>query len=162
MTPKQHRFIEEYLIDLNATQAAIRAGYSKRNAGKIGPELLGKTRVREAIAYAIKDRSERTRVDADWVLERLVEEVEANIRDIFTHDNRLKPVHDWPDVWQKGMVKSFEEIKREDGTVVTRISFSDRLRRLELIGKHVNVQAFKDQVGSNHKVDGLLSFIETV
>jgi phage terminase small subunit len=40
MTPKQKRFVEEYLIDLNATQSAVRAGYSKKNAGRIGPELL--------------------------------------------------------------------------------------------------------------------------
>lgn len=49
LTAKQQRFVEEYLVDLNATQAAIRAGYSAKNADKIGPELLGKTRVAEAI-----------------------------------------------------------------------------------------------------------------
>lgn len=60
LTPKQQLFVEEYLIDLNATQAAIRAGYSPNNADKIGSELLGKTRVSEAIKIAMAERSRRT------------------------------------------------------------------------------------------------------
>ena len=64
LTPKQKRFVEEYVVDCNATQAAIRAGYSERNAGKIGPELLGKTRIAEAIAKKQKVISEKTEYDA--------------------------------------------------------------------------------------------------
>lgn len=52
LTPKQAMFVKEYLIDLNATQAAIRAGYSARTADRIGPELLGKTSIAEAIQKA--------------------------------------------------------------------------------------------------------------
>ena len=79
MTPKQQRFIEEYLVDLNATQAAIRAGYSAKNADKIGPELLGKTRVAEAIAEAIQARSKRTEIDQDWIIKQLKGVYEASI-----------------------------------------------------------------------------------
>ena len=67
MTEKQKRFTEEYLIDLNATQAAIRAGYSPKNADKIGHELLGKTRVSEAISKAMAERSKRTGINQDRV-----------------------------------------------------------------------------------------------
>lgn len=80
LTPKQRRFVEEYLIDLNATAAARRAGYSERNADKIGPELLGKTRIAAAIHSAEQARSERTEVTADWVLEKLVKEAERSGR----------------------------------------------------------------------------------
>ena len=59
LTPKQERFVEEYLINLNATQAAIRAGYSKKQAGRIGPELRGKTCVSAAIQAAMEQRGER-------------------------------------------------------------------------------------------------------
>ena len=52
LTPKQQRFVDEYLIDLNATQAAIRAGYSPKSADKIGPKLVGKSSISEAIAAA--------------------------------------------------------------------------------------------------------------
>lgn len=68
LTPKQQRFVDEYLIDLNATQAAIRSGYSAKNADKIGSELLGKTGVRAAVDAAIAKRSERTAINADDAL----------------------------------------------------------------------------------------------
>ncbi len=79
MTPKQQCFVEEYLVDLNATQAAIRAGYSAKNADKIGPELLGKTRIAEAIAEAIQARSERTEIDQDWIIKQLKGVYEASM-----------------------------------------------------------------------------------
>ena len=79
MTPKQQRFVEEYLVDLNATQAAIRAGYSEKNADKIGPELLGKTRVAEAVQMAQAARSEETGTTAAWVLDELKKVYEASM-----------------------------------------------------------------------------------
>ncbi len=74
LTPRQARFVEEYLLDLNATQAAIRAGYSARNADKIGPELLGKTRVAEAVKAAQQARSGRTEITQDEVIQGLKKE----------------------------------------------------------------------------------------
>jgi phage terminase small subunit len=71
LTPKQERFVEEYLLDLNATQAAIRAGYSPRSADKIAYQLLEKTRVQEAIVAAIQARSKRTQVTADRIVQEL-------------------------------------------------------------------------------------------
>jgi len=70
LTAKQKKFVAEYLIDLNATQAATRAGYSAKNADKIGPELLGKTRVAEAIQQAMGKREKRTEITQDMVLQR--------------------------------------------------------------------------------------------
>jgi len=71
LTAQQRRFVAEYLKDANATQAAIRAGYSKRNADKIGPELLGKTRVAQAIAQQQKASIARTLGSADEVLAQM-------------------------------------------------------------------------------------------
>ncbi len=71
LTAKQERFIQEYLVDLNATAAAKRAGYSEKNAGKIGPELLGKTSISQAIQKAIEKRRLRTEVTQDYVIEKL-------------------------------------------------------------------------------------------
>ena len=68
VTPKQVAFVDEYLIDLNATQAAIRAGYSAKTAGWIGPQLLGKTHISEAIAIRMGDRQKRTEITQDLVL----------------------------------------------------------------------------------------------
>ncbi len=73
LTPKQQRFVEEYLIDLNATQAAIRAGYSKKTAKSIGQENLTKPYIAAVIDAAKAERSIRTEISQDWVLERLIE-----------------------------------------------------------------------------------------
>lgn len=81
LTLKQERFVQEYLVDLNATQAAIRAGYSAKTADRIGPELLGKTCVSEAIQKAIKKREKRTEVTQDYVIEKLKEIAEKDASD---------------------------------------------------------------------------------
>lgn len=71
LTDKQQRFIEEYLKDFNATQACIRAGYSKANADKIGSELLGKTRVKEALEAKRAKIAKKAETSVEWVLEKL-------------------------------------------------------------------------------------------
>lgn len=68
MTPKQEQFVKEYLIDLNATQAAIRAGYSAKTAGQQAEQLLKKLEIAEAVQIAMDERSERTEITADYVL----------------------------------------------------------------------------------------------
>lgn len=81
LTLKQERFVQEYLVDLNATQAAIRAGYSAKTASRIGPELLGKPCISEAIQKAIKKREKRTEVTQDYVIEKLREIAEKDASD---------------------------------------------------------------------------------
>ncbi len=76
MTPKQKRFVAEYLIDLNATQAAIRAGYSEKTAYSIGQENLKKPEVAEAVIAAQAERSERTEITQDYVLTSIRETME--------------------------------------------------------------------------------------
>ena len=75
-THKQQCFVEEYLIDLNATQVAIRAGYSEKTANEQGSRLLANVSVAAAIEEAMAERSERTKVTQDYVLETIVETVE--------------------------------------------------------------------------------------
>lgn len=94
LTEKQQRFVAEYLIDLNATQAAIRAGYSAKNADKIGSQLLGKTRVYEAIQAEKTARSERTEITQDYVLRKLKEIADMSASDAQESDlkysNKIK------------------------------------------------------------------------
>lgn len=150
LTAKQAAFVREYLLDLNATQAAIRAGYSAKTAEQQGPRLLGNVGVAAEIMKAQAYRAERTQVDADWVLRRLADEADADLADLYDEHGGLKPVHDWPPIWRKGLVAGIdaEEI-RHDGAVVgmiRKVKLSDRVKRLELIGKHVNVTAFRESV----------------
>lgn len=163
LTTKQQRFVEEYLKDLNATQAAIRAGYSKKGADTTGPRLLDDPRVIAAIDARKIERSERTEIDADWVLKRLAEEAEADIADLYDENTGdLKPIHEWPEIWRQGLVTGVETNALFEGSgeqraqigVVKKVRFSDRIRRLELIGKHVRVNAFQEVI--EHKgLEGL-------
>lgn len=79
LTPKQQRFVDEYLIDLNATQAAIRAGYSPNNADVTGPRMLGNVGVAAAIAEKQTVRAEATELSEQWVMDRLKENVERSM-----------------------------------------------------------------------------------
>ena len=96
LTAKQKMFVQEYLVDLNATQAAIRAGYSQKNADKIGSELLGKTRVSAAIQEAMRKRSKRVEINQDYVIEKLLEITEKQASDMpesdFKYGNKIKAI----------------------------------------------------------------------
>ena len=89
LTPKQKCFVDEYLVDLNATQAAIRAGYSAKTAGSIGQRLLKKVEIQTALAAAMAAREERTEITADYVLRRLKEEAELT-GEGSSHSARIK------------------------------------------------------------------------
>ena len=107
LTHKQQRFIDEYLLDLNATKAAIRAGYSAKTARQMGAENLSKPAISEAIATSIQQRNTQARVDSDWVLSQAIKLYEM--------------------AWERSDLRT-------------------ALRALEMIGKHVDVQAFKERV----------------
>ena len=82
LLPRQVRFVEEYLIDLNGKQAAIRAGYSSKTAEAIASRLLSKVNVQKAITVAVEARSVRTEINQDWVIAKLVENVERAMQSI--------------------------------------------------------------------------------
>lgn len=150
LTPKQAAFVAEYLIDLNATAAARRAGYSERTAEWQGPQLLGKTHVADAIAAAQAERAQRTQIDADWVLRRLAAMADADLSDLHNADGTLRPASEWPEVWRKGLIAGMETDETTVGgekVVTTRkVKIADRLKALELIGRHVAVGAWREKV----------------
>lgn len=106
MTPKRERFVEEYLKDLNATQAAIRAGYSEKTAYSIGDEILKKPEIAAAIALAKQERSERVKVDQDWVLAQLVENVTRCMQaKPVVRDGKETGVYSWEPTAANGALK---------------------------------------------------------
>ena len=142
MTKKQKRFVEEYLIDLNATQAAIRAGYSPDTAKSIGSENLTKPDLQVRIAKAMAERSKRTGVNADRVVMELAKIAFVNAGDVIDAETAtLKPDAAREDTAaiQSVKVKTFGEdgLERE-------IKMADKLKALELLGKHLGM--FKDKV----------------
>lgn len=161
LTSKQRCFVDEYLIDLNATQAAIRAGYSAKTAGQIGEQNLKKLEIAGAIQEAQAKRSERVQVDADYVLARLVEIDRMDVLDIMTDAMSLKPLSEWPKVWRQYLT-GFDLAELFGGAgddraaigVLKKIKWPDKVKNLELLGKHVSVQAFREQVGHGSPTGG--------
>ncbi|CAI3798633.1 hypothetical protein GLGCALEP_02135 [Pseudomonas sp. MM221] len=156
MTVKRHRFVAEYLVDLNATQAAIRAGYAKKGAKDQAYALMQIPEVAQAIEKAMGDRSKRLKVDSDYVLQRLVEIDQLDLLDILEDDLSLKPLKQWPKAWRQYLVgldlaEMFEGQGKDRDMVgiLKKIKWPDKVRNLELLGKHVNVNAFKEQVEVN-------------
>ncbi len=167
MNPKQKWFAEEYILDLNATQAAIRAGYAKGSADVTGARLLGNASVAKVIQKAQKERSERTKIDADWVLKRLVEEADADLADLYDENDKLKHLKDWPLIWRKGLVTGVKTDRTKTGdddelVTVDEIKLSDRIKRIELIGKHIDVQAFKDKTETEVKGGAISELIDLI
>ena len=142
MTKKQKRFIEEYLIDLNATQAAIRAGYSSDTAYSIGNENMKKPEIKACIDKAMAERSRRTGVNADRVLMELAKVAFVNASDVIDADTATVKADALPEdtaAIQSVKVKTFGEdgLERE-------VKMADKLKALELLGKHLGM--FKDKV----------------
>ena len=125
LTSKQERFVGEFLIDLCATAAAKRAGYSSKTAGQQGHELLKKPEIQTAIAVAQAKRSKQTGIKSEWVIERLVSIVDRSMQAVPVFDSEGNRTGEWT---QQGNVA---------------------VRALELLGKHLGM--FSDKHEVEHK-----------
>lgn len=153
LTAKQQRFVIEYMLDLNATQAAIRAGYAAKGAKDQAYQLMQRPEIAAAIKEAMEARNQRTKVDADYVLNRLTEIDQMDLLDILDDDMSIKPLSKWPKVWRQSLsgfdiAEMFEGAGKERDLVglMKKIKWPDKVKNLELLGKHVNVNAFREQV----------------
>lgn len=140
LTKKQKRFVEEYLIDLNATQAAIRAGYSTLTAYSIGDENLKKPDIKSAIDKALAERSKRTGVNADRIVRELAKIAFVNSTDVINMDEAaVRCDANRDDTAAIASIK-VKTIPTEAGNIVEReIKTYDKIKALELIGKHIGL-----------------------
>lgn len=148
LTDKQELFCREYLIDLNATQAAIRAGYKERTAQEQSSRLLSNVMVQAHIQALKEDRNKRNNIDADYVLQRLVEIDQMDVADILNDDMSIKPLSEWSLAWRRtlqGVDIVYLSSTKDTETLVKKIKWPDKIKNLELLGKHVEVQAFKEK-----------------
>jgi len=113
LTPKQECFCQEYLIDLNATQAAIRAGYSEHTANEQGARLLAKVSIQARIQGLMAERSERTQIKADDVLMEIAKLAYSNMLDYVDIDGALPTVN-------------MSEITREQGAAIQEVTVETR------------------------------------
>ena len=142
LTPKQEMFVAEYLKDLNATQAAIRAGYSKRTAQRIGSENLSKPLIAAEIQKATEARNLRVGVDGDAVVRKLWEIGHADIRALFDAKGNLLHPQDWPDDIAF-LMAGFDVVHRPgpDGKPeqVIKVKIADRRGYLDMLMKHLGL-----------------------
>lgn len=149
---KQEGFCQSCLI-LGDMSAAYREHYncSKMKAATINRkavELANKEQIAARIDELKAQRSERTAIDADYVLKRLVQIDEMDVLDILEDSGSVKVISEWPKSWRT-LVSGLDvsEIMSGDSIVcLKKIKWPDKVKNLELIGKHVNIQAFKDKI----------------
>ena len=142
LSPKQAAFVAEYLIDLNATRAAIRAGYSERTAGWTGCRLLRNAAVREAVEREQARRAERTGITADRVLAELANIAFADPRDLMEWGPDGVTLKDSASL-TAGQSASVAEVADGSGGTL-RLKKHDKVKALELLARHIGM--FRDRV----------------
>lgn len=154
LTKKQQRFVEEYLIDLNAAQAAIRAGYSPTSARQIADENMSKPDIKNAIEKALAERSKRTGVNADRIILELAKIAFVNPTDVINMDEAtIRGDANRDDTAAISSVK-VKTIPTEDGNITEReIKTYDKIKALELLGKHTGM--FTDKF----KIEGAIPVV---
>jgi phage terminase small subunit len=158
LTPQQRLFVREYLKDWNATQAAIRAGYSEKTAQEQSSRLLSKVMVQEAVRAAMEKREEKVEMNAQRVLEQYIRFAFFDVRRLFDTTGELRPMSEWPDD-AAAAVNGIDVIEL-DGDLsgrVKKLKLVDKRAALADIGKHLGM--FKEQIELSGKID-LIKAIE--
>ena len=161
LVPKQERFVQEYLIDLNATQAAIRAGYSKKTANEQGARLLANVSVRSGIEAAMKKRERRTEITQDRVLQEVARLAFFDMRKLYAEDGTLKAPCDWDDDTAAALagveVVETQKVSVEDGQIIKTPEFVKKAKvwdkggALTLAMRHLGMLNDKLQVDATVK-----------
>jgi len=148
LTGKQRRFVDEYLIDLNATRAAIAAGYKEKTAPAMGAENLKKPYLAAEIARAMDERSSRTKITQDRILLELAKIGFSDLRKAMSDGGGLLPPCEWDDE-TAGAISSLEVVTTrssdtdENGNAIPehvhKIKTWDKLAALEKLGKHLGM-----------------------
>lgn len=153
LTAMQEAYCQSYIKSPeNQSQAAIDAGFSPNTAAVKASVMMRDERIQKRIAELMEERNKRTRVSADYVLMRLVEIDQMDVLDILNDDGSLKSIREWPKIWRTTLsgfdLSSTIMNMNEDAieTVLKKIKWPDKVKNLELIGKHVDVNAFKERL----------------
>lgn len=139
LTDKQQKFVDEYLIDLNATQAAIRAGYSVKTANEQGARLLANVSIQEAISKAMAERSKRTGVNQDRVVLELAKIAFVRMTDVVDSNGKIKHGASADDLSCIESIKYKESDNEFGGSVEREVKIASKLKALELLGKHLGM-----------------------
>lgn len=159
LTDKQQRFVDEYLIDLNATQAAIRAGYSTKTADQQGSRMLANVKIKQAVAEKQAQRSKRTGVNQDRVVLELAKVAFAKMTDIVDSNGRIKEDASPDDLACIESIKYKESDNEYGGSVEREVKIASKLKALELLGKHLGMWSdkFNVTVEKSEKLDDIIA-----
>ena len=139
LTEKQRRFAAEYLIDLNGTQAAIRAGYSARTANEQASRMLANVSIQQAISEAMAERSKRTGVNQDRIVQELAKSAFLKITDVVDREGRIKENASEDDLACIESIK-YKHSDTETGSSTEReVKAASKLKAMELLGKHLGM-----------------------
>lgn len=155
MTEKQKRFVEEYLIDLNATQAAIRAGYSPKTANVQGSQNLTKLSIQKAIAVAMAERSKRIGISQDRVVLEIARIAFVKITDVVDENGKIKESASADDVACVESVKCKRAESVTGISVEREVKLASKLKALEMLGKHLGM--FDDRMDVNVTIPVVIS-----
>lgn len=142
LTKKQELFCKEYLVDLNATQAAIRAGYSQKTAQQTGSENLLKPVLAKHIQTLFDARAEKVELNSEYVIKRLQSIDEMDVIDILDDELNIKPISQWPKTWRISIsgidLTEISGSNKEEKTIslLKKIKWPDKVKNLELLGRH--------------------------
>jgi len=138
LSDRQRHFCDHYLMQPDEDKAKAAAGYSPQATPLASPKVTNEIRQRQA------ERSRRVDIDSAWMLRRLADELEADLAALYDPaSGDILPIHQWPLIWRQGLVNDIHTTANGH-TIVTKVKLSDRTKRLELIGKHVDVNAFRE------------------
>nr|WP_247751356.1 terminase small subunit [Citrobacter freundii] len=155
ITAMQEAYAQEYTkCPENQTQAAINAGFSPNTAAVKASVMMRDERIQKRIAELMEERNKRLRVSADYVLLRLVEIDQMDVIDILNDEGGLKPISQWPKVWRTSISAvdinrirmAMKDDEEDIESTLQKIKWPDKVKNLELIGKHVDVNAFKERL----------------
>ena len=147
LSPKQQMFVKEYLIDLNATQAAIRAGYSKKTAGQIGEQNLNKLEIASEIQKSMDKRAAKIEITAEKVLQEIAKLAFANLQDFYEENGSLKEIAKLPrDI---AVALSSSKVNLTEACAVQEIKLHDKKGSLELLGRHLKLFTDKTELTGN-------------
>jgi phage terminase small subunit len=139
LTPKQQAFVKEYLCDLNATQAAIRAGYSVKTAKSVGAENLTKPDIDAAIQEALQKRAERTEISQDRVLEEYAKLAFHNPQDFYDDQGNLIEVHKLPRDVAAAITSMEVSVDAEGKSKLQKIKLADKKGSLDSVARHLGM-----------------------
>ena len=154
MTPKQARFVSEYLIDLNATAAAKRAGYKNP---EIGRQIITKNNVAAAIAAAMNKREVRTEITAERVIKELADIAFLRSDEVFTIDGdhvTVKDTAEMSDAARRALISASQTVTAAGGTITVKLC--DKIKALELLGRHLGMFTDKIRLEGELTVSGIL------